>query len=172
MSWLVLALAACNPPLPEDTQPADTDTDAGDTDTDVPDTDTDTDPQLETIFSLSDPQATPADATNGWNPDESLAVSVRMTNLTNVDQVSYPGVRLEADHDLVFVQDPKEFYWFGLSANASDVATFTVLSDTAIPVDTVVTFTASALFMDCTESTDPPCPNPNPITFQVTIQAP
>ncbi len=175
MLWLALALVACNPPLPEavdtdapDTDPTDTDTDA-DTDTDPGDTD---DVPLELIFGLSAPTVTPTDSTNGWNPGETVGIEVTITNLTSTDQLAYPGVQLSADEDLVFVQAPSEFDFFGILANESQVATFTVEADPAIPVDTVVTFTAIAVFMNCTETTAPPCPDPNPITFAVTIQAP
>jgi hypothetical protein len=109
-----------------------------------------------------------ADGDGRWSPGEAAVVKVDLTNTATEDYPYYPGVLLAVDNEGVTI-DPDDWHLYELKAGETFSATFPSEADASLEVDTVLTFTATADVLNC-EGEE--CPDTEPHTFQITLEAP
>ena len=119
------------------------------------------------LFTLSSPEVTAQSEDGVWSPGGALSVTVTLTNDSGEDYMAYPGVRLESDADWAVVE-VEDFTFFGLFADTSSQAFFTVLATEDASVGDEVVLTVTVFALNCETSGLGECPYALPL--DITLQ--
>ena len=105
-------------------------------------------PLIQWNFSIGEPEIEIFGDDDQWNPGETILIDMEFCNNTGTSHGWYPGVVLESDSNLITIFN--DHYWFyGMESDTCNMVQFSVIADTSIVSDTIITFSAYPESLNC-----------------------
>ena len=124
-------------------------------------------PGIEWNFSISEPVIEIFGGNDLWHPGNTIFIEMDFCNNTDQYHGWYPGVVLESDSNLTTIFN-NHFWFYGMDSNTCNSVQFTVLADSSISSDTMITFIAYPKALNCYNQPEY-CIESDSVVFEILI---